>query len=79
MPYILNFSGPHAFHAAYWHDAWGERKERRLRGFASPKDAKWLFAWTEPKVPDGWYGLRATRDFRSSDRGELAPLTRAWR
>lgn len=62
VPYILNFSGPHAFHAAYWHDAWGERKSGGCVNL-SPKDAKWLFAWTEPKVPDGWYGLRATRDF----------------
>lgn len=62
VPYIQNFSGPHALHAAYWHDAWGDRKSGGCVNL-SPIDARWLFGWTEPKVPDGWYGLRATSEF----------------
>ena len=25
VPWVQNFSGPHAIHGAYWHDSWGER------------------------------------------------------
>ena len=62
MPFIQNFSGPHALHAAYWHDAWGQPKSGGCVNL-SPIDAKWLFEWTEPKVPEGWYGLRAAKNF----------------
>jgi hypothetical protein len=62
VQYIQNFSGPHALHAAYWHDAWGERKSGGCVNLA-PMDAKHLFAWTEPRVPEGFHGLRSTKDF----------------
>ncbi len=26
----------------------------------APQDAKALFAWTEPHLPDGWHGVAAT-------------------
>ncbi|HEV3191285.1 MAG TPA: L,D-transpeptidase [Polyangiaceae bacterium] len=25
----------------------------------APDDAKWLFSWTEPRVPSPWHGARA--------------------
>jgi hypothetical protein len=56
--YVQNFSGPHALHGAYWHDAWGEPKSGGCVNL-SPIDSKWLFEWSEPKVPDGWQGLRS--------------------
>ncbi|HEY4119457.1 MAG TPA: L,D-transpeptidase, partial [Byssovorax sp.] len=55
---VQNFHGPHALHAAYWHDGWGEPKSGGCVNLA-PIDARWLFAWTEPGMPEGWYGLRA--------------------
>lgn len=65
VQYIQNFSGPHALHGAYWHSAWGEKKSGGCVNLA-PKDAKWLFEWSEPKVPIGWHGLRATKIFGNS-------------
>ena len=53
--------GPHALHAAYWHDAWGERMSGGCVNLA-PIDAKRLFAWSEPEVPEGWYGLRSVKE-----------------
>jgi len=28
----------------------------------SPEDARTLFSWTEPKLPDGWHGVFAQPD-----------------
>jgi hypothetical protein len=58
VQFVQNFHGPHALHAAYWHDGWGEPKSGGCVNLA-PIDARWLFAWTEPGMPEGWYGLRA--------------------
>jgi len=58
VQYVQNFHGPHALHAAYWHDAWGEKKSGGCVNLA-PIDAQRLFAWTEPKVPVDWYGMRS--------------------
>ncbi|WP_441287414.1 L,D-transpeptidase [Sorangium sp. KYC3313] len=61
VQFVQNFSGPHALHGAYWHDAWGEPKSGGCVNLA-PIDAKQMFAWTDPPVPEGWHGLRASRD-----------------
>jgi hypothetical protein len=61
VPYVQNFHGPHALHAAYWHDAWGDKKSGGCINL-SPIDAQRLFAWTEPRLPDDWYGLRSVKE-----------------
>jgi hypothetical protein len=57
VPWTQNFSGPHALHAAYWHDEWGNRKSGGCVN-VSPIDGKWLYEFTDPKVPEGWHGVR---------------------
>jgi hypothetical protein len=57
VPWTQNFSGPHALHGAYWHDRWGHRMSGGCVN-ASPIDAKWLYEFTEPPVPEGWHGVR---------------------
>jgi hypothetical protein len=57
VPWTQNFSGPYAIHAAYWHDAWGERVSGGCLN-VSPIDGKWLFEFSEPRLPTGWYGVR---------------------
>ncbi|MGK3981836.1 L,D-transpeptidase family protein [Sorangium sp. So ce136] len=61
VQFVQNFHGPHALHGAYWHDAWGELKSGGCVNL-SPIDAKQMFAWTDPPVPEGWHGMRASRD-----------------
>jgi hypothetical protein len=61
VQYVQNFHGPHALHGAYWHDGWGEPKSGGCINL-SPTDSKTMFDWTDPVVPEGWYGLRAVRD-----------------
>lgn len=57
VPWAQNFSGPHALHGAYWHDVWGEKKSGGCINL-SPQDARFMFDWTEPLIPEGWHGVR---------------------
>lgn len=57
VPWVQNFTGPYAIHAAYWHDAWGERVSGGCVN-VSPEDGKWLFSYSEPELPEGWHGVR---------------------
>ena len=61
VPWVMNFHGPHALHAAYWHDDWGEKKSGGCVNL-SPMDALRLFSWTDPPMPEGWYGVRSTEE-----------------
>jgi hypothetical protein len=42
-----------ALHTAYWHDGFGKPRSRGCINLA-PRDARWLYYWTEPQVPPGW-------------------------
>ena len=46
------FFDDYALHAAYWHDAFGFVHSHGCVNL-SPLDAKWLFQWTSPPVPEG--------------------------
>jgi hypothetical protein len=59
VQYVQNFHGPHALHGAYWHDVFGEPKSGGCINL-SPIDSRWVFAFTEPALPPGWHGIRAT-------------------
>lgn len=60
--YTQNFSGPYALHGAYWHDRWGEKMSGGCVNLA-PIDARRIFAWTEPRLPEGWHGMRTAEGF----------------
>ncbi|HEV8548533.1 MAG TPA: L,D-transpeptidase, partial [Polyangiaceae bacterium] len=55
VPYVEYFTQGYAFHAAYWHDAFGAAHSHGCVNL-SPLDARWLFHFTEPAVPQGWHG-----------------------
>lgn len=42
-----------ALHTAYWHDQFGTRRSHGCINLA-PRDARWLYFWSEPQVPPGW-------------------------
>lgn len=56
VPYVQYFSGGYALHAAYWHDGFGQPKSHGCINL-SPLDAKWLFGFTEPRLPDDWHSV----------------------
>jgi hypothetical protein len=55
VPFVLSVYGSIALHAAPWHDRWGEKVSTGCVNLA-PSDARWLFGWSEPRVPRGWHG-----------------------
>ncbi len=57
VPFAQNLVGPYALHGAYWHDNFGNPQSGGCINLA-PLDAKWLFDFSDPKVPSGWYGVR---------------------
>ncbi|MBX3154429.1 MAG: L,D-transpeptidase family protein [Deltaproteobacteria bacterium] len=42
-----------ALHTAYWHDAFGTRRSHGCVNLA-PRDARWLYYWSDPQVAPGW-------------------------
>ena len=58
VPWSQRFYDKYLLHTAYWHDRWGEGHSGGCVNL-SPVDAKWLFSWTEPTLPDGWHAVRA--------------------
>jgi hypothetical protein len=58
VPWVMYFQGSYALHGAFWHDAFGNMRSHGCINM-SPDDARTLFAWTEPQLPDGWHGVFA--------------------
>jgi hypothetical protein len=61
VPYIQYFNGGYALHGAFWHAEFGHVKSHGCVNLA-PWDAKALFGWTEPQLPEGWHAIMSTKD-----------------
>jgi hypothetical protein len=61
VPYVMYFEGSYALHAAFWHSNFGHEQSHGCVNLA-PLDAKRLFFWTEPLLPQGWHGAIASKD-----------------
>jgi lipoprotein-anchoring transpeptidase ErfK/SrfK len=61
VPWIMYFNGSYALHGAFWHNNFGKTKSHGCVNMA-PQDAKAIFAWTEPHLPDGWHGVMSTTE-----------------
>jgi hypothetical protein len=57
VPWVQNFRSAHSIHAAYWHNEWGELVSDGCLN-VSPADGRFLFGFTEPRMPEGWHGVR---------------------
>jgi hypothetical protein len=53
VPWAAFFEGDFGFHAAYWHDRFGQARSSGCINL-SPADARWLYFWSDPHVPAGW-------------------------
>jgi hypothetical protein len=42
-----------ALHTSYWHDNFGKPRSHGCVNLA-PRDARWLYYWSDPQVPAGW-------------------------
>ena len=59
VPWIMYYSGSYALHGAFWHNNFGRQRSHGCVNLA-PLDAKALFNWTEPRLPDNWHGVMST-------------------
>jgi hypothetical protein len=59
VPYVMYFRGAYAFHSAFWHDRFGRSRSHGCINLA-PRDAKWLYNWAGPDLPETWHGGSAT-------------------
>jgi lipoprotein-anchoring transpeptidase ErfK/SrfK len=66
VPWVMYFDGSYALHGAFWHSNFGHTMSHGCVNL-SPADARSLFAWTEPRLPDGWHGV-FTRDPKDGTR-----------
>jgi hypothetical protein len=57
VPWTMYYWESYALHGAYWHDDFGQVRSHGCTNIA-PRDARWLFYWSEPQVPAGWQGTR---------------------
>ena len=64
VPWIQYFDAGFALHGAYWHDVFGVPRSHGCINL-SPIDARVVFNWTEPSLPEGWHGFNVSPDFGS--------------
>jgi lipoprotein-anchoring transpeptidase ErfK/SrfK len=61
VPWIQYFAAGYALHGAYWHDVFGIPRSHGCVNL-SPIDARVVFRWTDPPVPEGWHGINVGSD-----------------
>ncbi|MEM6995053.1 MAG: L,D-transpeptidase family protein, partial [Myxococcota bacterium] len=58
VPWTMYFYESYALHGAFWHDSFGRVRSHGCVNIG-PTDARWLFNWTTPFLPEGWHGVHA--------------------
>ena len=59
VPWVQYIHRNIALHASFWHSSYGTPKSHGCINL-SPEDARWLFNWSHPKLPDKWHAVAAT-------------------
>lgn len=59
VPWVQYFKGGYALHAALWHDDFGRPRSHGCVNM-SPIDARRVFMWTTPDLPEDWHGIDVT-------------------
>lgn len=57
VPFSMRFRKYYAVHGVYWHDSFGKPRSQGCVNL-SPRDARFVFEWSYPQVPDGWLDAR---------------------
>ncbi|MEM9454573.1 MAG: L,D-transpeptidase family protein [Myxococcota bacterium] len=58
VPWAMFFEGSYALHGAFWHNSFGRVRSHGCVNLGA-SDARWLFMWTTPFLPEGWHGVHA--------------------
>lgn len=56
VPWVQYFQESNALHGAFWHNHFGTRVSHGCVNL-SPRDARFLFGWTQPVLPKGWTAI----------------------
>jgi hypothetical protein len=56
VPYVMYFELAFALHSAFWHDGFGRPRSHGCVNLA-PADARWLFDWSHPRLPEHWHTI----------------------
>jgi hypothetical protein len=70
VPWVMYFQGGYALHGAYWHDDFGRARSHGCVNL-SPIDARYVFFWSSPDVPEHWHGVEAGEDL---DKGTIVHI-----
>ena len=65
VPYVMYYHRSYALHGAFWHRNYGIQMSHGCVNLA-PLDAKHLFFFTDPQIPQGWHGTWAAKDRKGS-------------
>ena len=65
VPWIMYFNGSYALHGAFWHNNFGHVQSHGCVNLA-PADAKAVFNWSEPHIPEGWHGAWSTAEHQGT-------------
>jgi hypothetical protein len=57
VPFSMRFRKYYAVHGVYWHDGFGKPRSQGCVNL-SPRDARFVFEWSNPQVPAGWIDAR---------------------
>jgi hypothetical protein len=72
VPWVMYFEGSHALHGAYWHDDFGSSRSHAGVSL-SPIDARYVFEWSLPNVPDHWHAAYASSSFGNGTLIRIGP------
>jgi hypothetical protein len=61
VPWVMYFEKGYALHGAFWHSAFGKEHSHGCINM-QPIDARQLFRWVGPSLPEGWHAVRGTSD-----------------
>ena len=62
VPWVMYFKGGYALHGAYWHDDFGRARSHGCVNL-SPIDARFVFMWSSPDVPEHWHSAYSGEAF----------------
>jgi lipoprotein-anchoring transpeptidase ErfK/SrfK len=59
VPWVMYFEKSYALHGAFWHSSFGRERSHGCVNL-TPHDAREVFLWAGPTLPEGWHAVRAT-------------------
>jgi hypothetical protein len=72
VPWVMYFKGGFALHGAYWHDDFGRARSHGCVNL-SPIDARYVFQWSSPQVPEHWHSVTTGSEFEEGTLVNIHP------